>query len=391
MKSVLYIIIAHCLIWIEVLCGPAWGLETAATRRQAWQTTLEKTVMDLGLPGAEVAVSCTDGTRWTGVAGIARITSQPRPRAMNGPPDNAMDQVVGYPMKPSLKFHIGSIKKTFVAALCLMLSEEKILNLDDTLYMWLPEVAPIDRNITIRQLLNHSSGLPSHTDNAEFYKRLVRHPLHKWTPRELFSFCDFSSTYFPPGQGWYYSNTNYILLGEIIEKATQKPMATLLKERIIVPLGLKNTYLPADEHLTGPHLHAYRYDFLDRRGVWTDVTEFVHPSFLGHAGAMVSTTDDLLTWLKALLSGPLLSEGSRLAMCDFLDTGEPGRKYGLGLEWYDGAVGHEGDYVFGYQSLLLRSGDCDYAVLANGFPTKLGVFDGPGEIFRKITGINGSP
>ena len=347
------------------------------------QEALEIGIIKSGVPGGVLLVAGPGGKQWQGAFGVSKITGQNLPpQGLPWPPGALAAQgLTGTPLRPGQKFHVGSIEKTFVATLTLMLAGEGRLSLDDTLDQWLPGLIPQARQITIRQLLYHTSGLGSHTDHPNFYPDLIKRPRRPYSPRELIRYALEEGFYNKPGHGWHYSNTGYLLLGMIIEKAGQKPYRDQVAERLLIPLGLTDTSLPDDRFMPEGSCRGYRYDFLNQRGKWTDVSEYADPSFLGPAGSMISTAEDILKWLDILLSGRLIRPELKEEMFRFIPTDEPGRESGLGVERLDGAVGHAGDYPFGYQSWMFRSQGWDFVALVNGFPTSLKIDSGAKEIY----------
>jgi D-alanyl-D-alanine carboxypeptidase len=365
--------------------------EPAVTGRPAasqWQTCLEEAAAEVIVPGAIAAVVSPDGHKWNGAVGVSEITAQvewPKESADTRKSNRGVKapKLQGRPMDPSLGFQSASILKTLVATLVLMLDQQGILHLDDTVESWYPDLLSNGHLMTIRNLLNHTSGLACYTDNQEFFEELDRNPHRKWQPRELIGYALNPEGGLSPGQGWAYSDTNYLVLGLIIEKATGEKWPVLLKDRIMEPLGLKDTFVPESSFIPGPHSHGYRFDFQEP-GRWHDYTDYADPSWMGAAGALVSTADDLLTWLGALLAGRLLDERHRELMFQFEPTGRPNVSYGLGLGNWNGAVGHGGDYVFGFQTGMYRYRGYDFVIMTNGPPARLGVLDGPWEIFSRM-------
>jgi D-alanyl-D-alanine carboxypeptidase len=267
------------------------------------------------------------------------------------------------PLTPAMSFRIGSITKSFVATVVLQLVGEGKLSLADTLDHWLPGVVPDAPQITIRELLNHTSGIANYTSEVTFDAALVATPLRVWTPLELVSFVDGRPPLFAPGSVFYYSNTNFVLLGLIVERITGRPLGDELRDRIFGPLGLAHTAFPtAAASMPKPFAHGY---LLPNNGLvpvrtYRDVTAW-SPSWAWAAGAVVSTADDLARFYGALLYGDLLKPELLAAMEDTVpmtaDPGGPG--YGLGLmhdvdvaacsdTWgHDGAVPGYTSFVFG--------------------------------------------
>src|SRR3954468_6637644 len=144
------------------------------------------------------------------------------------------------PMRPRDRFRVGSVTKTFVATVVLQLAGEGRLALEDTVERWLPGLVPGGANITIRQLLNHTSGLGDYADDA-FVRRVLEDPGRVWAPKELIAVGTSHPPPFGPGAGLAYSSTGYIVLGLIVEKATGNQLSTELRRRIFAPLRLRST------------------------------------------------------------------------------------------------------------------------------------------------------
>lgn len=225
---------------------------------------------------------------------------------------------------------IGSNTKTFTAVVVLQLVGEGKIGLDARVDTYLPGVVRgegIDgRRITIRQLLQHTSGLP---DYVKYLGDEVRH----YEPRELLDIALQHKADFAPGVKWGYSNTNYVLAGLIIEKVTSRPLAEELDQRIIKRIGLRHTYFPApgDVTIREPHPKGYYQDAAD--APLRDGTE-LDPSWGWAAGQMISTNSDLNRFFTALLAGRLLPAAQLAQMRTTVPAGPPfasGARYGLGL------------------------------------------------------------
>jgi D-alanyl-D-alanine carboxypeptidase len=250
------------------------------------------------------------------------------------------------------------------------------LSLADTLDHWLPGVVPDASRVTLRELLNHTSGIANYTSEVTFDTALVATPLRVWTPLELVSFIDGRPPLFAPGSVWYYSNTNFILLGLIVERITGRPLGDELRDRIFTPLRLVHTAFPTvSASMPTPFAHGYLlpYNGFVPVRTYKDVTAW-NPSWAWAAGALISTADDLARFYGALLSGDLLKPELLAAMEDTVpvttDPGGPG--YGLGLMHdFDRAAcsdtwGHDGA-VPGYASFVSgrRDGSRIAVVLVN--------------------------
>lgn len=198
------------------------------------------------------------------------------------------------------KYKIGSITKVFTAVLIFQLIEEEKLHLNDSLFLFFPDLPNADR-ITIRQLLNHKSGLSNYTDNTNF---------HTWmdqpkTKRELLRLITQKEADFEPNAKTVYSNSNYLVLSYIMEQITQKPYDQLLKERIVDKIGLKNTYYGGYSNSKENECLSYA----NQRGQWILKKE-THPSIHSGAGGIVSNPKDLTQFINALFDYKLISKKS---------------------------------------------------------------------------------
>jgi len=280
------------------------------------------------------------------------------------------DRKRGTPMRSGDRFRVGSVTKTFVAALVLQLAGEGKLSLDDTVEKWVPGLVPGGDRITVRELLNHTSGLFDYLNDGDgtVLQPYVKGDLgHVWTPQAIVGVATKHPPHFPPGGGWSYSNTGYIVLGLIVEAATGDALAAELKRRLFVPLGLSRTSLDASPRIAGRYAHGY-YHF--PRKPLIDVTG-VSPTLAWAAGGIVSTVADLAQFYRALLGGRVLTPDLLHAMETTTSMGVVGEDYGLGL-WEtrtlgfartfrlscaaDRVWGHDGDFP-GYLTYAFNSAD----------------------------------
>lgn len=257
---------------------------------------------------------------------------------------------------PKTHVRVASITKTFVAATLLQLVADGRLDLDGAVEKYLPgriHGDGIDANaITVRQLLRHQSGLP------EYFDAQTPVPTTPVTAEQLLDAALKRRAQFTPGSAIKYTNTNYVIAGMLIEKLTGHAVAEEITRRIIVPLGLSNTYFPApsDTGLRAPFAHGYESADGNRK----DATEF-NASAAGMAGSLVSTNEDTSTFLTALLGGRVVPAAQLREMMDtveWTDAG-PGFHYGLGLTSIDldcgvKVWGHGGD-IDGYHSLMAKA------------------------------------
>jgi D-alanyl-D-alanine carboxypeptidase len=232
-------------------------------------------------------------------------------------------------MRTDARLRVGSITKTFTATLVLQAAREGRLDLDDSVERWLPGLVPGGAEITLRQLLNHTSGLFDVVKDQDFFRAVLTDPLHEYTPQQLVGIATSHPPLFDPGDGWGYSNTGYVLLGLVLERATGRSVSQLVRSRIAEPLGLHHTSLPVrSPDIRGFHAHGYLPPALTGDG-YVDISR-ISPTALGSAGAVVSTTTDLRRFYRALLGGRLLRPADLATMRTTVEAG-PGYDYGLGL------------------------------------------------------------
>lgn len=245
-------------------------------------------------------------------------------------------------MRADERFRIGSITKTFVAALVLRLAEDGKLRLDDPVERWLPGLIPGGGAITVRHLLSHTAGLFDYVEDA----RVLRDPERRWRPRELISIAiAHPPERSPPGRSFAYSSTNYLVLGLIAEKAGGAPLGRQLRERLFVPLGLRRTsFVPGE--IRGRHVHGHRPP--SHQGIVTgapvDTSE--EPAWwTWAAGGIVSTADDVQRFFAALLRGGVLGQALLREMETLVPAGR--LRYGLGIATFPTpcgpAWGHTGN------------------------------------------------
>ena len=252
---------------------------------------------------------------------------------------------------------VGSITKTFIATITLQLVGEGRLSLDDTVEQWLPGVVPNGSAITLQMLLNHTSGIFDYTEDEDFFPSVFADPFRQWTPQEFIDIANAHPPVFAPGEGWSYSNTGYIVIGLVLEKATGHQVQDLVKRRIVKPLHLRGTFLATSARFRGRYAHGYAPPSLTGDG-YEDLSSW-SPSIAWTAGALVSTAPDLARFYDALLSGRLLSPSLLDAMTTTVET-NAGFDYGLGIFALDTpcgtAWGHNGG-IPGYFSFALNTRD----------------------------------
>ncbi len=267
------------------------------------------------------------------------------------------DVTTGRNALPTDTWRIASVTKTFAATVILQLVDEGLLGLDDTLEEYIPGIANGDR-ITIRQVLDMTAGIFDWITDPEFDARYADDPLLDSTPEEAVEIMRRSPARFEPGSAVEYSNSNYILLGLIIEQLTGQPVAAVIDERILQPLGLADTAFPDDETLPATSLRGYGADAPG--DMLMDVTDS-NPDVPWTSGAMISTLADMATWARALGTGELISsdlQAQRLEMAVLVPGDVLEVRYGLGIATLNGMLGHNGG-IFGYNSWVLYDPDRD--------------------------------
>lgn len=311
---------------------------TPATQR-ALSLRLDSLRVTYGLPGVSAAVLFADGSIWRGTSGLADVAAE-------------------RPVTPDTEFAVASISKTFLAALILVLAEERRIELEASVRTYLPDLA-IDRTITVRQLLDHTSGLHDYFYNGDIDKALLADRERVWTPGDALGYV--GKPYFRPGKGWHYSNTNYLILGMLAEEVGGAPVADQLRARFLAPLGLDHTSYQGAEDPRGPLARAYRFKGPDVNlppiplTDGTNVVPFTSVvTAAGSAGSIASTADDLVTWARALYGGGVLRPESRVAaIADVQITApfKPSIPYGLGVQ----AATVDGRPTLGHSGRLLGS------------------------------------
>jgi D-alanyl-D-alanine carboxypeptidase len=273
------------------------------------------------------------------------------------------DVATGQAMDAGMYLHIGSVTKTFTATTMLTLVDEHKVELYDTLDEWLPGQVAGGGQITIRNLLEMRSGLDHFDDKTDFFTIFYSQPQYDFTFGQLLAYGNRQIN--PPGQTFDYNNLNYLILEEIIEKATGQDYQQAIQDRLLTPLGLTHTSVPYSGAMPSPYAHGYIN--VGAGAPPEDWSTIFSVSAFGGAGSMISTVGDLVTWLGALMQGSVLSPAMHQAQW-ILKTVESRTNiaYGLGVASYDGALGHNGDYSHFYTAAMYRYLDYDIAVLANG-------------------------
>jgi D-alanyl-D-alanine carboxypeptidase len=326
--------------------------------RAALQSMVDTAARELLLPGALVLLRTPQG-EFTVAYGTTRLGTASPPRA-------------------DTHFRIASNTKTMTAAVILQLAQEGRLKLDDPVSKYVPGV-PDGEHITIAELLEMRSGLYNYLEDPKLSASADRDPTRVWKPEELLAIAFAHPPNFPPGTAFEYNNTNYALLGLIAERVDGKPLARAMQDRLFGPLGLKETLLPAItvNTIPDPYSHGYLYGSSSvaftgeppyspevqaaaRAGTLQphDYTRVNH-SFAAAAGGVISTADDLATWIRALVSGRVLDAEFQRRWLDSVRPEDPskpdGQRYGYGISqfsWGPNTIRSHGGETAGYNSFM---------------------------------------
>lgn len=308
------------LVAASLAALPVSASEAADGGHHAARDAMDAQVQHVGVPGV-LGEAKDGGGVWHGSSGVA-------------------DRATHRPPLPRDRFRIGSLTKPFIATVMLQLEAEGRVDLDTSVEQWLPGAVrgggQDGRLITIRQLLGHTSGLYDFADNRRiqhdyFGRGFPAHRYDSHTPASLVRTAMAHRRSFTPGTDWAYSNTNYVLAGMVIAKVTGHSYADEIDRRIIRPLKLRNTSLPGtSSRVPGPHVRAYStLSRTDRHAPVHDVTA-LDPSLAGASGEMISTTGDLVRFMRALIGGRLLPSRQLAEMKSTVRADDDDR-YGLGL------------------------------------------------------------
>ena len=333
--------------------APAARVGLRRIDQRALQAIVRKTARELHVPGAFVLLRTPQG-EFMAAYGTTRLGSRIRPQ-------------------PFTHFRIASITKTMTSAMILQLAQEGKLRLSDRVSKYVAGV-PNGDQITIARLLKMRSGLVDYT--VALTPFLDNDPTKVWTPQQLLAFSFARPPNFPPGTDYEYSNTNYELLGLIVQKVGGRPLARAMQKRLFGPLGLKDTVLPPSTSNRIPKPFARGYLYGSSSAVTTGIPnppyipEFqaavkagtvrpkdytgVNHSFAPAAGGAISTADDLATWIRALVGGRVLNRRyQRLWLASLRPTGQAGLDYGFGinrLHWGPNNLYLHGGETVGYNS-----------------------------------------
>lgn len=298
------------------------------------QQKLDECVVEFDVPGLSATILLADNSYWNGAAGVSHIYTQE-------------------PMDTSLLFYEASITKMFVATIIFQMIEEGLLGLDDEVGAYLDPVLTIPSDTKIRYLLNHRSGLFDFiAGNPSASETWFSDPDYIWSPRSAIETYG-SNPIFNQGNAFSYSNTNYIVLGMIVEEISGNSFAQELKNRILIPYGLNQTFLPHIDQIDGP-LATFWTSFSSMSGPYTTDASVIYNdcslSMIFTAGALVSYPQDVAKFNRLLFSGQIINEASlnQMKTCTNVNFSDGANGYGYGTMRYsiDGKTyfGHSGDF-----------------------------------------------
>lgn len=303
--------------------------ELSPELRAKLDEAVQRVMREAGIPGVQVGLWLPGRGRYVRSFGVA-------------------DKETGAPMTDRLNMRIGSETKTFTATAVLQLVDEGLVGLDEPIAAYLDSVL-CGEIITVRNLLEMRSGLFPYSADADFGNDFLSDPQRVFTPQELLAYGYKHDNVFPPGTRYQYSNSNYILLGLLVEKLSGQSIEQFVHDRITAPSGLRHTLYPEGTALPAPYAHGYTNQTLS--GEIADSTHW-NPSWAWSAGAIVSDLRDLKHWAEDVATGTLLSPATQAQRLKMLPTGIPGADYGLGIFNIGGWIGHNGSLP-GYESLTI--------------------------------------
>ncbi|MFF3819219.1 serine hydrolase domain-containing protein [Streptomyces bluensis] len=354
------LVAATALAAAVAMAAPAAAAPAGAVRagHSATQKAMDAAVKD-GVPGVTARAKDAHGV-WKATSGVGDLRT--------GKPRSAED-----------RYRVGSVTKTFVATVLLQLEAEGELSLDDTVEKWLPGVVRGNghdgRNVTLRQLLNHTSGIFNVTQDKTFIERyfakdgFFEHRYDTLTPEDLLAYAMKNEPDFDPGMSWHYSNTNYVLSAMVIKKVTGHWYGDEIRARIIEPFGLHATIVPrTDPRMPHPSSRAYGKLARETTGPTYDVTEW-NPTLAYGSGNMISDSADLSRFYTALVRGRLLPQKQQNELTATVGTDDPKRRYGLGLTDVELSCGvhvwgHGGD-AYGTHTIALTTADGRHSLAFN--------------------------
>ena len=315
-------------IVLALTAGAARGAVVASdppfpeVRRAAIEAALDRSFSATKAPGVIVGIWIPGEGSYVAAKGLADLKTRQSMRADD-------------------HFRIGSLTKTFTATALLILAGQKKLSLDDPVSKYAPWV-PNGDHITLRMVANMTSGLHNYTEVDSWVRTAFSDLQRVWTPRELVDVGIGHPPDFPPGKGWHYSNTNYVLLGMILEQVSGKKIPQLFADEMFRPLHLTQTIWPTSSAMPDPYAHGITMQTLDHEQA--DATNR-NPSGAFTAGELISTLSDLRTWIVSAATGSLISRAMQKERLTWVTPPPmtPEHAYGIGIAINHGWLGHTGE------------------------------------------------
>ncbi len=334
------------------------------------QATIDRTLTEKRIPGAAVSIRQGD-VRWTSNSGLANVAT-------------------GTPPTPETYFGYRSVTKSFVTTVVMQLAEEGLVGLDDPVSKYVSGV-PRGDEMTVRQLAEMRSGLFNYTASPEFGEELLADPGRAWTGKELLGFAFDKPVQFDPGTSYQYSNSNTVLLGEVIRVATGNDWSVEVRRRISDRLGLELVVDQGAGDMPTPNAVGY-VDFGDGDGP-ESLADF-NASGAGASGALVGVLSDLERWGKAVGTGELLDRRDFVERLKSFGSTAPDPRspeydsYGFGMGEISGYIGHTGNGL-GFEALVMydRANDRTITILLNA--SNPGDGDAPADLFQELLGVLG--
>ncbi len=315
---------------------------------EAFQTNLDEKRMELNAKGLGAAIVVPTGEIWEGVSGVSGA---------------------GTNLTTEFTFGVGSVTKTLTAAVLAELHVEGVLSLDDPLSKWLPTYQNVDSTATIRQCLNHTSGIFDYRADTVLFETVLGNSEKIWTPEEILATFVHAPN-FAPGQGWSYSNTNYTLAGMVIKAATGKEYYELFKEKFFDPLEMTTTITAPFQQGINPLADLWFDAFIP--GIPLNISNLYSTdgmfSIGNSAGGVVSVPKDMAIWIKALVTGKAISAEAFEEMKQFIPR-PAGGGYGLGLTSGnlrgENVLGHSGNIIYVSEVFYFPGLDISIALHSN--------------------------
>ena len=317
--------------FVAVAGSPASANAAASSARdQALTKSVAAAVSEASIPGAIVGVWQEGKRPFVRAFGVRNTTTRRR-------------------MSTNLYMRIGSETKTFTVTALLQLVAQGKVGLDDPIGKYVPNVVNGDK-VTLRELAEMRSGVPSYTQKKQFQKDLVSNPMRAFTPQELLAYVAGAPALFAPGNGFDYSNTNTVLIGLVVEQVSGQSLPSYIKQHILEPLHMNHTIFATNAAFPSPHAQGYTEQTAN--GKIANATDW-NPSWGWAAGAMISTVRDMHIWATHLVTGkgllPPALQRERLASVKAYPNEAA---YGIGMFSVAGWIGHNGSLP-GYQTVAV--------------------------------------